>query len=462
LTTADARDLPLTNVSEAERDIFERALGQFQTYTGDPVATIEGVLAARPDFMLGHVMRAHLMLTATEKSLAAEVTKSLDAADQLSKDATERERMHLVAARRWAAGDIEGASSHLFDITVQHPRDALALQVGHLSDFYLGNAGMLRDRVASVLPAWDADVPGYHAVIGMQAFGLEENGAYRAAEDAGRRAVELNSKDSWAIHAVAHVLEMEGRHQDGIEWMGTRVPDWSEDNFFAVHNWWHWALYHLDLGQTEKVLQFYDEHIRAGRSAVVLDMLDASALLWRLNLLGIDVGSRWLELADCWAPLVDDGFYSFNDAHAMMAFVGAGRVDLAQANLSRLETAASGNGTNARMARDVGVPVARAINAFGAARYDDAVVALLSVRYIAHRFGGSNAQRDVLAWTLVEAALRAGRFDLADSLCNQRLAQKSTSLQNWQMAARAHTGLGHGDAATRAQNQVDDIRSTIR
>jgi tetratricopeptide (TPR) repeat protein len=459
MTMLDARDLPITNVSEAERDVFENALGQFQTYTGDPVATIDGALAARPDFVLGHVMRAYLMLTATEKGLAAEVNKSLDAAEQASKDATERERMHLVAAQRWAAGDIEGASSQLFDITVQHPRDALALQVGHLSDFYLGNAGMLRDRVASALPAWDADVPGFHAVIGMQAFGLEECGAYRAAEEAGRRAVELNPKDSWAIHAVAHVLEMEGRHQDGIGWMGTRVPDWSEDNFFAVHNWWHWALYHLDLGQTEKVLQFYDAHIRVGRSEVVLDMLDASALLWRLNLLGVDVGNRWQELSDCWAPLADDGFYSFNDAHAMMAFVGAGRDDLAKTNLSRLETVATGSGTNAMMARDVGVPVVKAISAFGAARYDDAVEALLSVRYIANRFGGSNAQRDILAWTLVEAALRAGRFDLADSLCNQRLAQKSTSLQSWQMAARAHTGLDHGDAAARAQKKVDSIRS---
>jgi tetratricopeptide (TPR) repeat protein len=457
----DARDMPITNVTEAERDIFEQALGQFQTYTGDPAATIEGAIAARPDFTLGHVMRAHLMLTATEKGLSAEVDKSLDAAEQVAKDATERERMHIAAARRWAAGDIEGASNQLFDITVQHPRDALALQVGHLSDFYLGNAGMLRDRVASVLPAWDADVPGYHAVLGMQAFGLEECGAYQAAEEAGRRAVELNAKDAWAIHAVAHVLEMEGRQEDGIEWMGTRVPDWSEDNFFAVHNWWHWALYHLDLGQTEKVLNFYDEHIRAGRSEVILDMMDASALLWRLNLLGVDVGDRWQELADCWAPLADDGFYSFNDAHAMMAFVGAGRADMAHTNLARLESAASGGGTNAMMARDVGVPVAKAIKAFGDAQYDVAAEALLSVRCIAHRFGGSNAQRDILAWTLVEAALRGGRYDLAESLCNQRLAQKSTSLQNWQMAARAHTGLGHGDAASHAQKQIDRIRPGV-
>jgi len=457
MPTTDARGYPVTNAAAAERDIFEKALGEFQTYTGDPVATIESALAVQPDFLLGHVMRAHLMLTATERGLADEVAKSLAAAVGVARHGTEREQMHLEAAQMWASGDIDAASSKLFDLTVRYPKDALALQVGHLSDFYLGNAGMLRDRVASALPAWDAADPGYHALLGMHAFGLEECGAYRAAEEVGRRAVDLNPKDSWAIHAVAHVIEMEGRQQDGIDWMGSRVPDWSVDNFFAVHNWWHWALYHLDLGEIEKVLQFYDNHIRAERSEVVLDMLDASAMLWRLTLLGVDVGDRWQELADCWAPLVEDGFYSFNDTHAMMAFVGAGRPDLAKANLARLEAVAGGSNTNAGMAGDVGVPVARAINAFGEARYDDVIEALLSTRYIAHRFGGSNAQRDILAWTLVEAALRAGRFELAEALCHQRLAQKPTSLQNWQMAARAYDGLGHGADAARAQQRVREI-----
>jgi len=367
--------------------------------------------------------------------------------------------MHLAAARHWASGDLDGASAQLFDITVEHPRDILALQVGHLSDFYLGNAGMLRDRIASAIPAWDVDVPGYHAVLGMHAFGLEEMGAYRAAEESGRRAVDLNPKDAWAIHAVAHVLEMEGRQQDGIDWMGSRVPDWSVDNFFAVHNWWHWALYHLDLGESEKVLSFYDSQIRAERSEVVLDMVDAAAMLWRLGLVGIDVGDRWQELANCWAPLAEDGFYSFNDAHAMMAFVGAGRDDLAKANLARLEAASSGAETNAAMARDVGVPVAKALWAFGAGQYAKAVESLLSVRYVAHRFGGSNAQRDILAWTLIEAALRDDQLALAEALCNQRLAQKSTSLQNWQMAARAHTGLGHDSQAKAALVRVDEIQA---
>jgi hypothetical protein len=51
--------------------------------------------------------------------------------------------------------------------------------------------------------------------------------------------------------------------------------------------------------------------------------VDASSLLWRLELRGADVGDRWQALADDWTALADDGFYAFNDVHALMAFVGA-------------------------------------------------------------------------------------------------------------------------------------------
>ena len=102
---------------------------------------------------------------------------------------------------------------------MRHPHDLVALQVGHLMDFYRGNARDLRDRIARALPHWSPDVPGYHVVLGMHAFGLEEAGDYARAEETGRRALDLEPLDAWAHHAVAHVMEMQGRAQDGIGWM---------------------------------------------------------------------------------------------------------------------------------------------------------------------------------------------------------------------------------------------------
>ena len=279
---------------------------------------------------------------------------------------------------------------------------------------------MLRDRVAQVMPHWSAGAPGYGYVLGMHAFGLEETGLYDRAEATGRRALDLNRRDPWAVHAVTHVMEMQGRLPEGIAWLTTREADWAPDNGFAFHNWWHLALYHLDLGDTERVLEIYDSRIRPQPSAVVLEMIDATAMLWRLHLRGIAVGDRWRELASAWEPLAEDGYYSFNDAHAMMAFVADGRAVAARRLLATLERAAAGAGTNAAMAREVGLPLARALAAFGAGDYAAAVPLLARVRPVASRFGGSNAQRDIIALTLIEAALRAGQTPLARALAAER------------------------------------------
>ena len=111
-------------------------------------------------------------------------------------------------------------------------------------------------------------------------------------------------------------MEMQGRQRDGIAWMRGNTEGWSRDSFFAVHNWWHLALYHLDLGEIDEVLALFDGPIYGAQSKVVLEMIDASAMLWRLHLRGIDVGERWEAVADAWEPIADAGNYAFNDAHA--------------------------------------------------------------------------------------------------------------------------------------------------
>jgi hypothetical protein len=250
-------------------------------------------------------------------------------------------------------------------------------------------------------------------------------------------------------------MEMQGRLAEGIAWLTNREADWAPDNAFAFHNWWHLALYHLDLGNTERVLQLYDSHIRPQSSQVVLEMIDATAMLWRLHLRGIPVGDRWRELASAWEPLAEDGYYSFNDAHAMMAFVADGRAVAARRLLATLERAAAGAGTNAAMAREVGLPLARALAAFGAGDYAAAVPLLARVRPIASRFGGSNAQRDIIALTLLEAALRAGQTPLARALAAERTDLKPTSPFNWNMSGRVLAAMGDTDGAATARRTAE-------
>ncbi len=416
---------PLTGASAAAAQDFDQALHEFQCYIGDPVATVERALADSPGFVMGHALLAWLNLLGTEPGALPAARTALDAARRLP--AQPRERAHLDAIAHLVDGHWHAAGRVLEDISIDHPRDALALQAGHLVDFYTGASRMLRDRIARALPAWSADMPGYHAVLGMHAFGLEETGLYARAEAAGRRAVELEPRDGWAQHAVTHVMEMQGRARDGIAWMRAAPQAWAHESFFAVHNWWHVALFHLDLEEMDEALALFDGPIYGARSQVVLDMVDASALLWRLHLLGIDTGGRWDAVADAWEPLATAGNYAFNDAHAMMAFVGAGRADAADAVLAAQARAEAAGGDNAGFTREVGAPVTRAIHAFGNGDYAQTVSLLRRVRDIAHRFGGSHAQRDLIDLTLLEAALRDGQRSLARALAAERADLKPAS-----------------------------------
>ncbi|PSM17585.1 tetratricopeptide repeat protein [Nitratireductor sp. StC3] len=425
MTVHDRLGFALSGASADSAEDYETGLAALQRFAGDPVDAVERALAASPAFVMAHVLKGWLYGLATEPEATKVARRCFEAARALPM--TAREAGHVAALGALAQGQWHRAGLLLEDLTIEMPRDALALQAGHQIDFFTGNARMLRDRIARALPAWDAAMPGYHALLSAHAFGLEETGDYARAEASGRQAVELEPRDGWGQHAVAHVMEMQSRQADGIAWMRANPDNWTAESFFQVHNWWHLALFHFDLGETDEVLALYDGPIRGGESAVALNMVDASAILWRLFLRGVDTGGRWEQLAELWAPFAGAANYAFNDVHAMMAFAGAGRGDLAANLLEAQRAAIESGGDNAAFTRDVGHPASLAIRTFADGDHRTAIELLKPIRAIAHRFGGSHAQRDVLDLTLMEAALRAGERPLAFALAAERHALRPQS-----------------------------------
>ena len=434
---------------------YEQALELSASYQLDPLATIQKAIDADPAFAMGHALRAGLAVMATDRGAVPMLQESVEAIEALGRRAVDRERAHAAAARAWLEGDFAGSIHRYGEILLDHPQDLLALQVAHVGDFFLGASSMLRDRVAQVLPTWDSSTPGYGYVLGMYAFGLEETALYSRAEDIGRRALDANRRDAWAVHAVTHVMEMQGRLRDGVEWLTTRENDWSVNNGFAFHNWWHLALFNLESGNYARVLELYDQRIRATPSEIPLEMIDATALLWRLELRSANVGDRWQKLAASWEPLAEHSYYAFNDAHAVMAFAAAGRGELVQRTIAAMERKAAGSDTNAMMTRDVGLPLARAVAAFAAGRYGDTIALLQPIRTIANRFGGSHAQRDLIHLTLVEASLRARHNRLARALIAERTQLKPSSPFNWQLTARSMDLNGDTAGAARALESAE-------
>lgn len=285
----------------------------------------------------------------------------------------------------------------------------LALQVAHSLDYLTGDLDRLGDRVPQVLPAWHRAQPGFHALLAMQAFGLVEQGDTEAAEASARAALALNPLDARAHHVMAHVFDTSGRAAEGVRWLERHAGAWASSRMVGAHCTWHLALFHLDLGHVDRALALHDRHLAPARSDEVADLIDASALLWRVHLLGGDAGGRWHALAEAWAPRIDDGFCSFNDVHAMLAFVGAGDERRMRQLLCSLELAQSRPTRHGVTTRRLGLPACRALAAYGQARYAQAIEWLAGLSAEAHRLGGSHAQRDVLHLTLLQAVQRIRR-----------------------------------------------------
>ncbi len=415
----------VATTSSAALDKYNHACELIRLYRGDPIAVLDQALAEDPDFGMAWAARAGILVQQMDKLYAEEVEKCLRAG--AASRTTERERAHLMAAKHWNEGRFHEAALSYARIAQEHPRDLVAVQAAHIGAFFLGRAPELRDWPVQALRAFSPGDDGYHAVLGMAAFGYEENGDYGAAEELGREAVWLEPRDAWAVHAVAHVNEMRGDVDNGIAWLRDSADRWAPENAFAYHNWWHLALLHLDAGNFQEVLALYDEKVRRPDSPAMLEWIDASALLWRLKLEGIDVGKRWNDVAASWERAAEDQYYAFNDLHAVMAFLGAGKRRDAERTLQCMRRIAQRNSDNALMTRAVGLPLAEAFVAFDAGNYSEAVDKIAATRGIGQRFGGSHAQRDVLSLTLFHAAIRGGQRQFAEAIAHERLTQKPSS-----------------------------------
>lgn len=467
MAATDPQGIVYPTATAAGMAVYARLIREMSFFRAPIVATLEEAITTNPAFAMPHIAKAYLSLYMTEPRFVADAAATMAALRAVVEpgELSEIERAHIAAIEAWIGGDLHRARAILDRLGVEHPREIMALRVGHEMDFFAGATRNLRDRVARQLPAWSKDDPHYGIVLGAWAFGLEENGQYDQAEAAGLQALELNRHDAWALHAVAHAMEMRGLTGQGIRFMTEREADWAPDNLFACHNWWHKALFHLDSGDPEGALGIYDRAIMfPEQMRFAQPMLDAAALLWRMHVDGHEVADRAAPLSDDWAEILDEKpLYPFNDIHAAMAHVAAGRQERAEAVIARMERylAAGDDGTSGwRMVHRVGLPVAQAILAFGRGDYGRTVDLLYDLRGHAHEFGGSAAQRDVLDRTLLGAAIRGRLGSMARAIAAERVALTGHNPSNWARYALALGLTGAPEAAmAQARDRADALRA---
>ena len=425
----DAQGHYLSGATAEAVSVFDQAVRAFNLVHGDAVGLFDTARQAAPEFAMAHLGKAWVFAIANDPGLRIQAAALVETARPVALN--EREQAHLAALTHLVQGARAAAVTVLDRHLMRYPFDLVAHQGAALTDGFLGRFHWVRDRSARALPFWFKDQPGYGTLLAIHAFGLEEAGDYTRAEDESRDAAELEPLSFWPHHTVAHVMEMTGRPEDGLGWMAAREALWSTPGHMnQVHIWWHKALFHLELGQYGAALALHDGPMRATQRPVALSLTNTSALLWRLDTLGCDTGDRWRELAALWQDHADGKCLVFADIHAAMAELRSGQERLVERRLAAMrETAA--NGVEAvGLYRTVGIPVVEGLAAFHRGAYAEAVELLLPVRFDLWQIGGSHAQRDVVDWTLTEAAVRARQRDVALSLAHERLATRPRSAPN--------------------------------
>ena len=383
---------------------------------------LETCLSLAPDFALGHAARGLFCLLLGRKELNATASECLSIARTSAEHTpiTERETAVVDALGAWLQGFPTRSADILDAMLVKVPEDALIMKLVHAIRFVLGDAMGMRQSIERIYPAYGELHPAYGYFLGCRAFSLEETGDYRQAEASGRRGLEFARDDAWGLHAVAHVHDMTGRSEEGAGWLENHPDGWAHCNNFGYHVWWHLALMYLDQGEADKALALYDADIRKDKTDDYRDISNAASLLIRLELEGVDVGSRWDEIALLSDKRAEDGCNVFADLHYLLALLNGGRRMGADRLLTGLKERAKYETDLGRITAEAGLPTGLGLEQYRKGNFASAFTLLTSSRDNLYMVGGSHAQRDVFERITIDAALRAGFSTEAEVLIKSR------------------------------------------
>ncbi len=454
----DVRGLEISTSSADAAKYLDGAVADFLDYGQTAGAQVKAALEADPDCPLAQCYRGYLLMMLETRAVYPKIKQALGTLAAAAEQLTHRERLHADALQAWVKGDLMNACLAWETILNEWPKDLMALKLHHTMTFYTGRANVLRSVVAGVLGGWDDDTPGYANVQGMYAYALEECGEYDEAERWGRAATERNGGDLWAIHSVAHVMEMQGRYGEGSTWLGDREAQWEKKNFFKAHLWWHHGLFAVAMEDFDKALHIFDDQMTSVNSDKYVDVSNQAALLKRIEIAGIDIGDRWDALADYSATRIKDHILPYRDAHFCLSLAAGGKFDTARKQIDSLFAfARDGKGWTAASTKSILIPLCEGMIAYEGGEHAKACDILWPIRNDLSPIGGSMAQRDLFAQILKDAAVCGGRLGMARSLLSERVARYPEARRNWADYARVLSDLGEDDRAATALERAAAI-----
>lgn len=387
---------------------------------GPDLAGVIAAAQAEPACALANAFAALLHMSLEAASGYAAATPFLERLRSAQQHATPREQAIVEAALHWGAEDY-GASLKAFEAAVSlAPSDIVAAKWGQYLAFNLGDAAAMLRLGRQIMTVHRKTAEAW----GMLAFAQEQSHQLHLAEDSASQALALNPREAWAQHALAHVFETHGRLDEGIRVLTQAAPGWSDRSIFMrEHNYWHLALFHLDRDEPARALEIYDQQLWGAWPEFAQEQIGAISMLWRLELRGVDVGSRWAPVAARVVQRAPEHLWPFHDLHYIHAISRHGTQAQANGFLATMKDKAQRAGG---VWKDIAVPAAQAIVACNQGRHGEACDVLTPLLPQLFRIGGSHAQRDVFVQAWIDASFRSKRLSALDHVLAERSHDRPT------------------------------------
>ncbi|MBN9427284.1 MAG: tetratricopeptide repeat protein [Burkholderiales bacterium] len=448
----NAHGLVFTCSNHDAVEAYDRTLRRYVAFDRQTGAEMKAMLALDPEMPMGRLLRGCFLMLMGVGALVGKARTEADAVMREVAVLEPREALHAEALAAWTGGSLRKATSIWTSISMEWPKDVLALKLANFGAFYMGQSRMIRDVPAAALDHWQPAEYEYSYLLSLHAFGLEECGQYRLAESAGRRALDLNPNDPWAVHAVAHVLEAAGRADEGIDWVAGQAGHWGLANNFRYHIAWHQTLFHYEKGDLAGALDAYDRLVYSDQAVEYLDICNDASMLLRLEMAGADVGGRWVPVAEKVAARGLDLVMSFPDVHFLLALCSSGdkrHRGIAEALAAQMDDFAVRSACDdADAYRRVGVGLGRAILHFRDGHYGDAARLLMEVEAELPAIGGSHAQRDLFRELTAECLWReAPQSATTASYLARATYSRPADSRNWSRYIESLDGAAARDAA---------------
>ncbi|MEW6299796.1 MAG: hypothetical protein AB1671_19050 [Thermodesulfobacteriota bacterium] len=437
----DCYGLPVTTHSQEALGWYNRGVQGLLGFHKDTPECFQRALALDPACKMasGHLGAYYLMEETEEAAARARecFAQACDGTDVL----TDREREVLAILQLLARGKGQEAVARMHAAVHARPREAVLVQKLCFAYFMQGAPEKMRDLMTSVIPYYEND----SYMLGMYSFSLEETRDFARAFETGHRALALNPRDVWTLHALTHAYYETGAFVAGTQLLTASLPRCDHVGFFRNHIVWHLSLFLWEQGRYQQALDLYRQQGADPAIPSPPNVADTVSLLWRFNLTGRPTPADWQALTPTLERLQTLPTYLFNQVHIALGLVGANLRAQAAQYLEGLRKRVRPERPG--VLGEVGVPLVEGLIAYVAGDYARTVELILPITDRIIAVGGSHAQREIFLDILADACIRARAYDEAIAILEEKRRYRPNRPLALLALAKAYAGKGEAAQA---------------